>query len=150
MVRGCDVHAGLSVGKTIVLLGKMQLQVDRLVESPGGAWDTVVSLGEIACALRTASARHPGAFVTPSMPGIVKIGATTRELADRLREANESDTWRPPEPYVAACAARVTDAFAAERSLHTRLAERRVSSHREFFRLTVDETRAVFRGLTPG
>jgi hypothetical protein len=59
MVRGCDVHAGLSAGQTIVLLGKMQLQVDRLVENPGGAWDTVVSLGEIACALRTASAKHP-------------------------------------------------------------------------------------------
>jgi hypothetical protein len=88
------------------------------------------------------------AFVTPSMPGIVKIGATTRELADRLREANESDTWRPPEPYVVACAARVTDAFAAERSLHVRLAERRVSAHREFFRLTVNETSAAFRGLT--
>ena len=85
------------------------------------------------------------AFVTPSMPGIVKIGATTR---DRLREANESDTWRPPEPYVVACAARVTDAFAAERTLHVRLVERRVSAHREFFRLTVNETSAAFRGLT--
>jgi hypothetical protein len=84
------------------------------------------------------------AFVTPVMPGIVKIGATTRELADRLREANESDTWRPPEPYVVACAARVTDAFAAERSLHTALGARRVNAHREFFRLTVEETRAVF------
>jgi hypothetical protein len=53
--KGRDVHSGLSVGQTIALLGKMQLQVDRLVENPGGAWDTVVSLGEIACALRTAS-----------------------------------------------------------------------------------------------
>jgi hypothetical protein len=84
------------------------------------------------------------AFVTPVMPGIVKIGATTRDLADRLREANESDTWRPPEPYVVACAARVTDAFAAERSLHTALCGRRVNAHREFFRLTVEEARAVF------
>jgi hypothetical protein len=84
------------------------------------------------------------AFVTPVMPGIVKIGATTRDLADRLREANESDTWRPPEPYVVACAARVTAAFAAERSLHTALCGRRVNAHREFFRLTVEEARAVF------
>jgi hypothetical protein len=84
------------------------------------------------------------AFVTPVMPGIVKIGATTRELTDRLREANESDTWRPPEPYAVACASWVDDAFAAERALHTALGARRVNTHREFFRLTVEETRAVF------
>ena len=94
-----------------------------------------------------APAARPGtvyAFVTPVMPGIVKIGATTRELTDRLREANESDTWRPPEPYAVACASWVDDAFAAERALHTALVARRVNTHREFFRLTVEETRAVF------
>jgi hypothetical protein len=97
--------------------------------------------------LRALSAARPGAvyaFVTPSMPGIVKIGATTRELTDRLREANESDTWRPPDPYAVACASWSEDAFEAERALHTALAARRVNSHREFFRLTVEETRAVF------
>ncbi len=95
----------------------------------------------------TAPSARPGtvyAFVTPVMPGIVKIGATTRELTDRLREANESDTWRPPEPYAVACASWVDDAFAAERALHTALGARRVNTHREFFRLTVEETRAVF------
>jgi hypothetical protein len=61
-----DVHAALSAGQTLVLLGKMQLQVDRLVENLGGAWDTVVSLGEIACALRTASEGHP------AMVGVAK------------------------------------------------------------------------------
>ncbi len=90
---------------------------------------------------------RPGAvyaFATPSMPGIVKIGATTRAPPERLREANESDTWRPPEPYAAACVAWVEDAFAAERALHAMLAARRVHAHREFFRLTVAETRAAF------
>jgi hypothetical protein len=49
-------------------------------------------------ASRPSRPSRPGtvyAFVTPPMPGIVKIGATTRELTDRLREASESDTWRP-------------------------------------------------------
>jgi hypothetical protein len=36
----------------------MQEQVDRLIENPGGAWDTVVSVGEIACALCTAASKH--------------------------------------------------------------------------------------------
>jgi hypothetical protein len=45
------------------------------------------------------------AFVTPSMPGVAKIGATTRNPSERLAEANASDTWRPPRPYVVSCAA---------------------------------------------
>jgi hypothetical protein len=41
--------------------------------------------------------------------------ATKRDPTERLREANESDTWRPPEPYAIACVAWAEDAFAAER-----------------------------------
>jgi hypothetical protein len=59
---GTDEGAPLSIGQSAVLLGKMQAQVDRLMENPGGAWDTVVSLGEIACALCTAASRNPGAL----------------------------------------------------------------------------------------
>jgi hypothetical protein len=60
---GANMQAStLSVGQSAVLLGKMQEQVDRLIENPGGAWDTVVSVGEIACALCTAASRHPGAL----------------------------------------------------------------------------------------
>jgi hypothetical protein len=58
------------------------------------------------------------AFATPSMPGMVKIGATDRDVAERLRDANASDTWRPPEPYTVVCAVRVEDAFATERAIH--------------------------------
>jgi hypothetical protein len=43
------------------------------------------------------------AFVTPSMPGLVKIGATARDPAERLAEANAATTGRPPEPYYLAC-----------------------------------------------
>jgi hypothetical protein len=74
--NGCGVYSGLSVGQTIVLLGEMQLQVDRMVESPGGAWDTVVNLGEIACALRTASARH-----CPQRPYALVVA---KEMLDQL------------------------------------------------------------------
>ncbi len=42
--------------------------------------------------------------------------ATKRDPTEKLREANESDTWRPPEPY------------AAERAVHAMLAARRVTS----------------------
>ncbi len=62
------------------------------------------------------------------MPGIVKIGATRRYPEERLGEANMSDTWRPPHPYVEACVAEVADPFACERAIHTLLAARRVSA----------------------
>ena len=106
----------------------------------------------VATAVRAARPGSVYAFATPSMPGIVKIGATTRDPTERLREANESDTWRPPEPYAIACVAWVDDALAAERALHAMLAARRVTSdarrgQREFFRLTVPDARAVFELL---
>ena len=66
-----------SIGQTVVLLGKMQEQVDRLIENPGGAWDTVVSVGEIACALCTAASKHPGAL------------ALAREMLDQLLGASK-------------------------------------------------------------
>jgi hypothetical protein len=53
-----DVPTTMCFGQAVVLLGKMQEHVDRLIENPGGAWDTVLGLGNIACALRTAASKH--------------------------------------------------------------------------------------------
>ena len=88
------------------------------------------------------------AFATRSMPGVVKIGATTRDPSERLAEANASDTWRPPHPYVVVCAVEVADAFASERAVHAVLAARRVGaqsarSAREFFEITEQEVRVL-------
>ena len=83
-------------------------------------------------------------FTTPCMPGIVKVGATDRDPADRLAEANASHTWCPPEPYVAAYTAAVGSAFATERAVHALLHARRVSPRRAFFRVSDDEARALF------
>jgi hypothetical protein len=58
----CSAQPPLSIGQSAVLLGKMQAQVDRLMENPGGAWDTVDNVGEVACALCTAASRNPGAL----------------------------------------------------------------------------------------
>jgi hypothetical protein len=53
-----DAPATMSFGQAVVLLGKMQEHVDRLIENPGGAWDTVINLGNIASALCTAASKH--------------------------------------------------------------------------------------------
>lgn len=87
------------------------------------------------------------AFTTPSMPGIVKIGATNRDPAERLREAN-ADTWHMHE-YVVACVAEVADAFAAERAVHATLAARRVHPRREFFQVTEAEARTLLSFFAP-
>jgi hypothetical protein len=81
------------------------------------------------------------AFVTPSMPGVAKIGATTRNPSERLAEDNASDTWRPSRPYVAVCAVEVADPFASERAVHALLAARRV--RHEFFEITELEARVL-------
>ena len=38
-------------------------------------------------------------FSNECMPGILKVGMTERTPEARLKEANASDTWRPPMPY---------------------------------------------------
>jgi hypothetical protein len=86
-------------------------------------------------------------FATPSMPGVIKIGSTSRDPDERLSEANASDPWRPPHPYAVTCTAQVDDPFACERAIHTLLAARRVGH--EFFELTALEARTLFSLLAP-
>ena len=78
----------LSIGQAAVLLGKMQAQVDRLMENPGGAWDTVVNVGEVACALCTAASKHPGALALAreqlgQLMGASKMSEAQKEHAAR-------------------------------------------------------------------
>ena len=74
------------------------------------------------------------AFYSRSMPGLVKIGMTTRSPEIRLAEANKGDTWRPPEKYRILCALRVRDAAEKEKEIHAAFARERIGA-REFFRL---------------
>ena len=77
-----------TAGQTVVLLGKMQEQVDRLAANPGGAWDTVVNVGEIACALCTAASGHSSALVLAGemlgqLLGVSKMSGEQKEHAAR-------------------------------------------------------------------
>ena len=74
------------------------------------------------------------AFYSRSMPGLVKIGMTTRSPEIRLAEANKGDTWRPPGKYRILCALRVKDAVEKEKEIHAAFARERMGE-REFFRL---------------
>ena len=54
------------------------------------------------------------AFSNTCMPGILKVGMTERTPEERLRDANRSDTWRPPAPYKLECAIKVNNPLKKE------------------------------------
>jgi hypothetical protein len=85
-------------------------------------------------------------FSNKVMPGILKIGMTRRCPAQRLKEANQSDTWRPPTQYTIEFAKVVNEPLSKEKDLH-HLLERtneRIHPNREFFRAEVDEIKKLF------
>jgi hypothetical protein len=72
-----------------------------------------------------------------SLPGLVKIGRTEREVAERVKELS-SATGVPTE-FTVFRQYLVEDAISAERKIHQRLVEYRVAGNREFFKLAADE-----------
>ena len=86
------------------------------------------------------------AFSNICMPGILKVGMTERTPEERLRDANRSDTWRPPTPYKLECAIKVNNPLKKENILH-RILEKyvpRINPEREFFKISIEEIRLFF------
>ena len=83
---------------------------------------------------------------TIDMPGILKVGMTERTPEARLREANSSDTWRPPTPYRIEFAKKVSNPSQKEKTLHLLLEQytERINLRREFFRVSSEEVRTFF------
>ncbi len=83
-------------------------------------------------------------FCNDSMPGLLKIGMTERTPIERLSEANTSDTWRPPTPYIIVVSKKVIEPKEKEKKLHAILQEERVNPNREFFRVSTDKVFLLF------
>lgn len=81
-----------------------------------------------------------------SMPGIMKVGLTMRTPEERLKEANKSDTFKPPTLYQIEFAKYVTSPIIKERVLHDLLEryKERIHPQREFFRVSASEVRRFF------
>ena len=80
------------------------------------------------------------------MPNLCKVGRTW-SLHDRIREANSSDTFRPPSGYHFAFVLVVEDSAATEYQIHKFLAEHRClrrGNLTEFFSCEVDYVQSVF------
>lgn len=88
-------------------------------------------------------------LVNSSMPGLVKVGKTTRDPTDRANEL--SNATGVPTPFVLAFDSYFADCDAAERYVHVELEKRglRQAANREFFRASTSEIIKILL-KTPG
>ena len=77
-------------------------------------------------------------LVNPSMPGLVKIGKTSKHPTERARELQQTGT---PTPFLVVYHVYVNDMDYVEKEMHSRLNHSRQSTNREFFK--VDSTTAI-------
>lgn len=76
----------------------------------------------------------------PSIPGMVKVGQTTRTPSERAEELHDTST---PTPFHVAYEWPVTDVREAERAAHAALRRFRVSSDREWFSVPASHAAAL-------
>ncbi len=99
------------------------------------------------CGLVLAAAKPIGGFVyvlsNKCMPGLVKIGFSTREVEARVAELNASTSI--PEPFKIEAFFPVERPLEQEAAVHAKIAGLRHAQNREFFRLNVDEAVAVVK-----
>ena len=68
----------------------------------------------------------------PAMPGLIKIGYTTRKAEDRARELYEG-ALGVPKPFVVVHINDCEEPRELEAAVHERLAKHRINDNREFF-----------------
>lgn len=79
----------------------------------------------------------------PVMPGLVKIGRSTRHPSDRVRELNSASGVALPFKLEASIRTKYPNW--TERLLHQALDRHRLNQKREFFQLSVDEAVEICR-----
>lgn len=77
------------------------------------------------------------------MPGLLKIGMTTRTPEARAQELSSTGV---PHPFEVCFAVRVSDCHAVETKLHLALETFRVNNRREFFKMTLGQARRRVKG----
>ena len=80
-----------------------------------------------------------------SMPSILNIGITTKTPEVSMEDINGlPGIWHPPTPYKCEFAKRVWNIERKLCAIHRLFAYCRIHPEREFFRMTLEEARAVF------
>jgi len=82
-------------------------------------------------------------LTNPVMPGLVKIGMTTQEDVDKRMK--ELYTTGVPVPFECqfACKVKKSDCLKIEKALHTAFEPQRINANREFFRIKVEQAKAI-------
>ena len=85
------------------------------------------------------------AMSNDSMPGLLKVGMTTRNPEVRLLEANSPNTWIPTN-FKLELAKKVNNPKQKEKTLHVLLEKftERTNSRREFFRVSIEIVNLLF------
>lgn len=87
-------------------------------------------------------------LVNDAMPGLVKIGKTSRHaLEKRMKELYSTGVPLPFE-CVYACKVKLSHMGELEKALHTAFAPQRVNESREFFRISVEQVLPLLHLLT--
>ncbi len=82
-------------------------------------------------------------LTNPAMPGLVKIGKTSRNSLDqRLQELYGTGV---PVPFECAFAAKVSDETSWEKALHTAFGPQRINPKREFFGIEPEQAIALLK-----
>lgn len=85
-------------------------------------------------------------FSNPAMPGLVKIGLTSRDnIDDRLKELF---TTSVPVPFECEYACKVDDSAAVENALHIAFGPNRINPQREFFEIEAEQAIAILKILS--
>jgi T5orf172 domain len=82
-------------------------------------------------------------LTNPAMPGIVKIGLTTR--GDMKQRMNELFTTGVPVPFDCVFACDVDDCAEVERALHIAFGPYRIHPKREFFKIEPEQPTAILK-----
>ena len=86
------------------------------------------------------------ALRTEAMPGLVKIGRTSRDVTARMREVYGTGV---PLPFECIIATEVEEAPEVEKALHEAFDPYRINAQREFFQIEARQVQALL-GTWPG
>ncbi len=84
-------------------------------------------------------------LINQSMPGLLKIGKTTRNSRDRARELSTSGV---PTPFQVAFEIFSEDHEKLEHDIHRQLNDFRVATNREFFKYPIDKAICLLQELS--